>query len=386
MADMRRLPALDLHTLAEVVRRATQDEATEIIDWAITPLKGGAGGFGVYRVAGAQRLRDHVHPWAVVLKTIQRQPELDDPAGWNYWQRESLLYTSGVLDDLPAGLRAARCFLVEQRPPDGAWLWLEALADPHHGRWPLTRYRPTARRLGLFNGAYLAGRALPDAPWLHGAWLRSHLAASAADVAGFRAQLEHPLVQRYWPASVASGILRLWDERELFLAASERLPWTFCHRDPFSGNLFLQPTADGEEELVAIDWALAGAGAAGEDPATLLLGGLWDFDVAPTEAGAVDQEVFAGYLDGLRAAGWAGDGRLVRLGYCAFLALRAAPGDIGSALWLVERMEEEGERVSDPVFGRTLAENLQQAAQAAAFGLQLADEARRLLESLALQP
>src|SRR5207237_402832 len=83
-----------------------------------------------------------------------------------YGKREALAYASGLLDDLPGGIAAPRCFAVEERTDESCWLWLEEVGDRHGSRWPLSQYARAARALGRFNGAYLAGRALPAYPWL----------------------------------------------------------------------------------------------------------------------------------------------------------------------------------------------------------------------------
>jgi hypothetical protein len=89
-----------------------------------------------------------------------------DQTHWNYWRRELYVYESGLLDHLPAGLAAPRCYGLTELPGETAWLWLEEISDDYQGDWPLERYVLTARHLGLFNSAYLTGQPLPEFPWL----------------------------------------------------------------------------------------------------------------------------------------------------------------------------------------------------------------------------
>ncbi len=174
---------------------------------------------------------------------------------YTYWRREALLYTSGLLDDLPGGLRAPRCYLVEEESSGSIRLWLEALDALAVSRWSSAVYAMTARTLGRFNGAYLVGRPIPSMPWLALSWLRVHVEARATAVALLAAQRDHALVRLVWPAANITGVLRLWEEREVLLAALDRLPQTFVHRDAALRNLMVHPR-DAETVVTAIDWGL----------------------------------------------------------------------------------------------------------------------------------
>ena len=76
-----------------------------MVDWSIVPLTGGFSGSHVYHVTGTAVSHSKAVSWAVVLKVLRADPLHGDPADWAYWRREALLYTSGLLDDLPGGLR-----------------------------------------------------------------------------------------------------------------------------------------------------------------------------------------------------------------------------------------------------------------------------------------
>jgi hypothetical protein len=179
-----------------------------------------------------------------------------------------------------------------------------------------------ARRFGAFNGAYLAGRPLPDAPWLGRALRRAQAAEAAPGVAHLAALRGHPLVRAGWPDGLDEAVLRFWEEdRPRFLDALDRLPQTLQHGDPAAPNLFARPVPGGRgEETVAIDWAWLSVTAVGEDLACLM-------NYLPGRAAGGDPDPFArrlvaAYEAGLRDAGWRGDPRLVRLGYALSTALR----------------------------------------------------------------
>ena len=109
----------------------------------------------------------------MVLKVLARVAGQDDPAHIDYWKREGLLYGSGLLDALPAGLRAPRCYGCDEPAEGIVWLWLEHIREDGDRVWPPARWALAARHLGQFNGAYLAGRPLPHVPWLGGQRLRT---------------------------------------------------------------------------------------------------------------------------------------------------------------------------------------------------------------------
>ncbi len=381
MADMIQIPSMEAATLTDVVCRVLGVDSAEVVDWEIRPLTGGFGSTGVYRVSGHARMATGVLPWQVVLKTLRRDPVHDHAGDWNYWQREALLYASGILDSLPPGLRAPRCFWVEERSSEVVWLWLEMLTCPSAVREARLWYLKMAGKLGMFNGANLQVQELPSQPWLQGAWLRSFADWSTPAFGAVPLHLHHPLVQRLWTPSLVTPLLQLWARREILLNAVERLPQTFCHRDVHSGNLFLQPDPFGAEQAVAIDWAFAGRGAVGEDAAALLLSGISLFDLTPQEIVALDNDLFAAYIDSLRVSGWAGDDRLVRLGYVASFALRSSDKLIANSVPMLLNSDEETlDARCREVNGASLAEVLDHAAEVAAFTLVLGEEAHRLTQ------
>jgi hypothetical protein len=61
--------------------------------------------------------------WSLILKVSRRDPNSDRESAWNYWKREFLAYTSGVLDSLP-GIAAPRLFGSGERD-DSTFLFLE---------------------------------------------------------------------------------------------------------------------------------------------------------------------------------------------------------------------------------------------------------------------
>ena len=391
------LQAIDPATLTPIVRRALQRDGAVVDEWRVEPLYvPGAvfnlGNGGVYRLAGSASDGGAPVAWSLVVKVLRSPAGMVLPNGqvitperaedltlFGYWKREALAYASGLLDDLPDGLAVPRLYGSTERPGPSIWLWLEEVADTDGGTWPPARYGLAARHFGAFNGAYLAGRPLPDAPWLSHGWLRTWLDTV---IAWFMPHMEqsgawdHLVIRNACPPSLPDRLRRLWAEREEFLAALDQLPQVLCHLDAFRSNL-LARRVDGREETVALDWAFVGPAAVGEEVSALVAASLLRGAVAMAEAGPLDEACFTGYLAGLRAAGWEGDPRAVRLGYTASAALRysfMALFDIARTLMdeghaaALER--EEGLPLADIVAGRIAL---------ASFLADRADEARTLL-------
>jgi hypothetical protein len=314
-------------------------------------------------------------PWSLILKVVHTVDDpflggTGDPADANYWKREILLYRSGVLETLP-GIRAPRCFGVHQLAGSAALLWLEDVRAQSTSRWIPSQYRLAARRLGEFNGAYLAGRALPPAPFLSRHWLRTLVEGFDGALARLQVLRDQTMVRRSWPDGLVDRLLRLWQERDAFLEALERLPQAFCHLDAFPRNLLID---DRTEVVVALDWSFAGIGGVGTEIAPMIPASVWFFDAEPGEMEGLSELVFAGYIEGLRAVGWRGDHQLVRFGYTAAAALHYGLFPVG-VFMLNDHLRERFERV----LAHPAGEIADRWAEAAGFLLHQADEARRLL-------
>jgi hypothetical protein len=374
------LAAVDQATLTPLVQSALESETVEVIDWDYEQLHGGAGtGNAVYRVAGQGRDRGQKVSWSLILKTVYPEGDNTHVSAWNYYKREPDAYQSGWLDDLPGGLAAPRCFGVIEHPDGMCWIWLEDVGEEISSRWPLEQYGLVARHAGQFNGAYLVERSLPSWPWLSSGWLRGYIALSAPAMPLIRNSLDHPLVRRTWPGDASDRLFRLWEERNLYLDALDRLPQTLCHLDLFRRNLFARKTVDGDDQTVVIDWSYTGRGAIGEELAPLVLAGAAFNEVDLAQAQALEGIVLDGYLEGLHQAGWRGDPRQVRLGYTA-ASLRYRFAELGNAMSLI--LDESRHFWAERVFGRPIEEAQDHWAQVGNLVDGLTDEARELMDIL----
>jgi hypothetical protein len=374
------LAAIDQSTLTPLVQSALGEKAVEVTAWECEQLHGGIGvGTAIYRFSGEGHDRGQKVPWSLILKTIHPVGGNLDASAWNYYRREPDAYQSGWLDDLPGGLAAPRCFGVVEHPDRACWIWLEDVAEEIGTHWPLEHYGVVARHLGQFNGAYLVDRPLPNWPWLGSEWLGKYIAVSAPAMPIIRDSLDHPLVRRVWPGSASDRLFRLWEERDLFLDALDRLPQTLCHLDMFRRNLFARRTVDGDDQTVVIDWSFVGRGAIGQELVPLALAGVAFSEVDFAHAQALEDIAFEGYLEGLHNAGWRGDPRQVRLGYtAASLRYRFTELDL-----VIERMFDESQHpFVEQVFGRSMEEIADHWAQVGSLVDGLTDEARELMDIL----
>ena len=222
------------------------------------------------------------------------------------------------------GLSVPRICGSEEQADGTIWLWLEEIQDDHSS-WTPDLVRRAARLAGLFNGQYLVRKKIPDRPWLSRNWLRNALAENAVWISKLRQNLNHPVIQQFFPPDIAEMVFHVWDRRKVYLKALDRLPQTLCHMDYFVRNLVPRQGPQGEE-FVVFDWAYTGVGAVGEEIAPLVIGSLALLGIDMKFADSIEKEAIAGYTAGLVEAGWQGEPDLVWAGYSLSGALRYSCG------------------------------------------------------------
>jgi len=332
----------------------------------------------LYRWSGRAAVEGVERDWSLILKAWVRDPRTDVPAQWNYWRREFLAYSSGVLDELP-GIAAPRLLgaVDEDRL---AYLWLEDVSEAAAARWPTDRYVLAARHLGRFNGAYLADRPLPDVQFLTPTYLRSWTTwLPWLDSVRSLGTWSHPIVAEAIPAPPLERLERLHSKVAFLFDRLEALPQTLSHLDAWRANLIGARSVSGEDRTVAIDWSFVGMAPAGQEVAILVGGSHIWLDAEPEELPTMSERSFAAYVEGLRDAGWQGDERVVRFAYAASAALYMTPP---LPFWLA--------RIADPARREWLERKCGRDAREVVRGwallldqmLGLADEAYALLEQL----
>lgn len=325
------LPAVDddeIRRVAAVASGGAAGPPTEVVARRLDVPTLASATAGLWRVEGTVA---GSAPWSAILKEIhhsaaghERWLSAEDPADPYYWKREALFFASDLLP-ISADLRPERCYLIRERVDGAVGLWLEDVQGLPGTQWPVELYRLAARHLGETQGEFLAGRPLPDAPWLSQRWLRHYVERHGSDrhllddERVWRGDLTRPL-----QPLVADG-RRLFDDQPPFLEAlEERAPQTVCHLDFAPPNLFSGNGAR-RSRTVVIDWAFVGIAAAGEDAANLVADAMLDLFVdSRTGAAAFSDLVFDGYQEGVEASGWSGDLQLLRFAFAASMATKFA--------------------------------------------------------------
>ncbi|HEV8671704.1 MAG TPA: hypothetical protein VGS01_13330 [Candidatus Limnocylindria bacterium] len=308
-------PEVDRERLTAVVAGALCRPIDALGEWTLAPI--GYAAFnpvsqGLYRVAGSARSGGEDLSWSVVLK-ICRAPREEDFANIALddreklrevlrWDREADAYASGLLDTLPPGLAAPRCFGVD-RHDDSAWLWMEYVVDETVA-WDTARYALAARHLGRFNGMYLAGRPTPDYPWLSRNWLRDWVAyftrTGGALLADDRVWAQ-PLAAELFPPTARADLRRLLAEYDRWWRALDALPLVLSHLDAFRANILSRAGRHGVE-TVAIDWSFVGHAPLGAEVAHLVIASLF-YHGDTGDPAELTSECLRGYAEGLRDSG-----------------------------------------------------------------------------------
>lgn len=330
-----RIQTVDPQMLTPIVLKALRQETGVLTEWTAEQIQiiKGAGGLGpsvIYRFKGKLQTPAESLPWSLILKVLS--PALAKPEhGWQSAPdeivREFRFYQSDLPQQCPPGFRAVDCYhLAEMQNEAGQheyWLWLEDLSPKSTAPTNEADYYQFAYSLGCFNGRFLRQSSLPSAPWLTQHRVRNYLQRAEPQMERLFAHRDHPFVQRAFPPALVDDYAALWQRREEHLATLDKLPQTLCHNDAQQTNLFLSTNEHGQREVVAIDWAGVGIASLGLDLGQLFWLSLAHFVVSSNldrgQLSAWEQTIFAGYLAGLQAQGWADDPRLVRLSYTTSL-------------------------------------------------------------------
>jgi hypothetical protein len=340
---------------ADTVRRVLEAAAprTEIATWtvvaddypAMTPSTA-----SLERVVATTTDGRRISVFAKTLQSIRHSPVFafipeafrDAAIAGFPWHVEADVYASGLLDNLPDGLRAPRLLLIDELGDDRARIWMEDVAGPL-AAWDLGRYQMAAHALGRLAGRFAAARLPGELPPL-GMGLRRYfrLRIESGILPPLRTERtwDHPLMRAALAVdpSLRDDLLSLADDAPLILDTLDRLPHTLAHWDACPQNFLADPErADG---LVAIDWGLTTTAPIGIDLGQLIAGLAETGELDPADLPGVHAAIVPEYVDGLRAEDVDVDELAVRLGYVGSLLLRS--GFTGLPLELLGRSDESG--------------------------------------------
>ncbi|BAZ54321.1 hypothetical protein NIES4103_70060 (plasmid) [Nostoc sp. NIES-4103] len=378
-------PPIDEATLTTVVRRLLNRANAKLGEWQAKPIPHHIINnvtAGLQRITGVASDRNENFSWSVILKILHLKPEdsaaifnsSQDPAHWNYWQREALAYTSGLLDNLTSDLVAPRCFATSEASFNVVWLWLEDIQGIPGTTWSLERFGLAARHLGYLQGTYALMPSLPTEPWLSRDWHRtwvSNIDYTALEELRELSASGYPLLKGLFTSTDCDRMMRLWSDRHLLFDAVDQAPRTLCHFDISPNNLFARHNAQGNDQTVIIDWSFVGHGVLGMDIVNFILDSVFLMFVDSSLLIPLEQLVFAEYLAGLRSAGWNGDQRVVRFVYAAVAALHF--GLLGGRLLKLVQNESRHNWLEQR-FGQSIDEIITSRAIAITHALNLAQE------------
>jgi hypothetical protein len=370
---LQTLAALESARLTEIVRRAQASPGFEIEAWDVSHLSsdGMVNPEGLFLFSGDGHDERGRRPWSVVLKTLQSQTPEPDPSDAWHWKREYWAMESGLLERLPGPLAPPQCYGVEAQP-DGAWIWMEHIVDRSPRRWGTDEFVFAAEQLGRTTGAWLSSGTKLDYPWLSRglAYTWSQGCEPSEEV------WANENVNQAWPSSLRERLMAVWAERARLSTALERLPQTFAHFDSQRRNLMIRARPDGEDELVAVDWAWCGIGPVGADAAILLGNSMILVEADPKIGAQLDAAVFPAYIAGLRATGWTGNIDEVRLAYAAANALFCG---VTAPYFLSLLTDPERIAWAKDNFGLDASGCAEHCVGMGAFGVELGEEALQLI-------
>lgn len=300
-----------------------------------------------YLTDGIWRVSSSAGEW--ILKKVTRPSSLrgdkwadhwtrgaESSTNWNYWMRESMSYSSGLVESFQSGGISAPVCLGTHVEADAAYIALGAARLTPASQWTLDDYAAASQSLGVAQ-AHLLPR--PDVQEEWPSWLSRGFVAQYDKAKPFARTLVND--PQAW-----DGIDKLCragqrDRLRAFVASADelthilsRLPQTLCHNDYWTRNLF---GSAGEIQL--IDWGFVGVGPIGADIGNLVPSAILDGFVDPDDFESLESIALNAYLEGLRRGGYEGPDD------------RAALGMFAASLkyvWLVPAMLESASQ-PDPV-------------------------------------
>jgi Phosphotransferase enzyme family len=399
----RRLDGLTAAELALVVQKALSDSKAWPLSWEVEALTWAGlnpATAGLFRLTGlAQTGEGGKVPWIVVLKVtadvnLTGDPVIDQvahqPLGMNYWKREALAFSSGLLTGWPGPLVPVRCYGVKEEPEDRAWIWLEAREGARpHPIWTIEQLADAAYDFGAFGAQWQS--KLPDVthyPWLAQRWLRGWVAVVRLYAVDHF--LEHDgcgndsFVEPFLTKRTRRRIAELILDADDLLATFESLPCTLAHHDPQWNNLFAATPAEASARTVVIDWGFFGIAPIGSDLGLHIGQNIFHWGIDQRRAAEHDHASTAAYLRGLRDFGWDGNTDSIMLARATAAALNAVTWLAMEVSWLCPDMSERfgqdeatwPKRVATKL-GISAAAVLERWAAGFSYVLDLADESRQ---------
>jgi hypothetical protein len=267
----------------------------------------------VNRVSGYARVGASRIGWSMIEK-ITEGPALAVPYLVDNARREFRAYSSGLLDDLAACVRAPRVYGAAAHSDGRLVLLLEEVT--HEGARPLdaTSVLTAARGLGGLAGRWR--RRVPREPWLFTGWIDRHAQPEAVPAGLLATGDPEPAVAAQLGSRLraAHALIAAQPRVRMLL---ESLPQTLCHHDAVGANVFVAAAA-----TVLVDWESVGPGPVGADLASLLTSSVRRGDLTASVLVDVFDDAVAAYAAAAREEDPSIAEQEVELGTDAAIALR----------------------------------------------------------------
>ncbi|KKO53155.1 hypothetical protein [Paenibacillus sp. DMB20] len=316
---------IDPAYIQSLLQRIEPSECLQLLSWNCSPLGKNKEESSVYRVSCTVLDHNRKQNYALILKTLKPDSIRNQVDHYYYWKREALVYHSGILNQLPPGIRAPICHAVEECPDGSVWIWLEDIAiESIQSDWSITHMRKISYLLGKYNGAYITGTLLPSEAFLCQNWMRSWVEVCTA----YAKPIEEQKVTWDSYLNECNGKGPMWvlyhnnrTRVNNLLETLELLPRVFAHQDVHWDNIFLEQL-NGNDSLIAIDWQFASISGVGEELGRMFGYALLKKKVPVNKVAEYKEMLFLSYMQGLRDVGWDGNSKLARFGFTATASLR----------------------------------------------------------------
>jgi len=199
----------------------------------------------------------------------------------------------------------------------------EEIKEDNKQPWSEKEFSYVARQLGIFNGAYMLGKTLPDYVWICRKWLTSWVNSCkkyAIDPAMYISKvIKHSELDRIY-----TSYLQLHRDLDTHLNVSDNLPRVLAHQDLSKQNMYINLHNVNNKQLTLIDWQFLSISGLGEDLGKLFGVALSQKDIPIEKVDDYKELLFTSYIEGLKEAGWHGDNTLPQFGFYMSFALRSA--------------------------------------------------------------
>jgi hypothetical protein len=309
--------------LQSIIHRNKPYHSCELLSWNCIPLGKNKEESSVFRVFCNVLNHKEKRVYALILKILKPDALRKESHHYYYWKREALVYQSGILNQLPAGIRAPECYAVEEKQNGDIWIWLEDInIENLQSDWSLHQMKKVSYLLGKFNGRYLSGTPLPAHSFLCRNWLKSWVNACTAYAKPIQVQ------KAIWDCyrnviGHTSPAADIWNEYCLnrtrvnnLLETLDRLPRVFAHQDVHWDNIFIEQVEE-RHSIIAMDWQFASISGVGEELGRMFGYALLKGKIPVEMVEEYKESLFKNYLQGIRDSGWNGNANLPRFGFCA---------------------------------------------------------------------